>query len=92
LLPNTCALGIAVKSYLDELLAGKNDPTSQASKEAIMENLSSRFFPQCQDIEEDLKTAFKLWDAVYAGVKSAGDLINDQQVWHETNEWLAARR
>jgi len=91
LLPNTCALGIAVKSYLDEL-AIKPDPTSNEAKATVKELAATRFFPQCLYLVEDLETAFKLWDAVYAGVKSAGDLIKDKQVWNDTNEWLAARR
>lgn len=63
LLPNTCALGIAVKSYLDELLV-QPDPTSPEAKAAVKETAATRYFPQCQDLVEDLETAFKLWDAV----------------------------
>lgn len=91
LLPNTCALGIAVKSYLDELLV-QPDPTSAEAKAAVKETAASRYFPQCQDLVGDLESAFKLWDAVYIGVKSAGDLIKEKQLWHEVNEWLAVRR
>ncbi|KAF2705855.1 PIN domain-like protein [Pleomassaria siparia CBS 279.74] len=93
LLPNNCALSIAVKSYLDELLAD-SDPTSAEAKARVSETASTRYFPQSENFAGDLKTAFELWDAVFEGVKSSGNLLREQEKkqWNEANEWLAGRR
>lgn len=94
LLPNNCALSIAVKSYLDELLSNDADPTSPQTKTRVLETASTRYFPQSIDFAGDLKTAFELWDAIYEGVKSGGGAVPEasRKLWTETNEWLAARR
>jgi hypothetical protein len=90
-LPNNCALSIAVKSYLDDLLNDPN-PTAAETKVRIVENAASRYFPQSINYPEDLRTAFELWDAVYAGVKNSPIPDANQQIWKDTNQWLAARR
>ncbi|KAF3037246.1 hypothetical protein E8E12_006634 [Didymella heteroderae] len=93
LLPNNCALGIGVKSYLDEL-TNDPDPTSHESKARVIETVSTRYFPQSVDFEHDLRTAFSLWDAIFAGVKGSGNKISQQNktLWIETNDWLKERR
>jgi len=63
LLHNDCALGIAVKSYLDELIT-HTEPTSDDAKQAVIDTASKRYFPQCVDFQADLEVAFRLWDAV----------------------------
>lgn len=94
LLPNNCALSIAVKSYLDELLSNDADPTSPQTKTRVLDTASTRYFPQSIDFAGDLNTAFELWDAIYEGVKSGSGAIPEasRKLWTETNEWLAARR
>lgn len=94
LLSNNCALSIAVKSYLDELLSNDADPTSPQTKERVIETASKRYFPQSLDFSGDLETAFELWDAVHEGVKNGGSAIPEstKKLWSETNEWLTARR
>jgi len=94
LLPNNCALSIAVKSYLDELLSNEADPTSPATKTRVLETASNRYFPQSIDFPGDLRTAFEIWDAVYDGVKNSGNAISaaNKKLWSETNDWLTARR
>ncbi|KAI8932015.1 hypothetical protein NX059_010909 [Plenodomus lindquistii] len=94
LLPNNCALSIAVKSYLDELLSNDADPTSTSTKIRVVETASTRYFPQSIDFPGDLKTAFQIWDAVYDGVKNGGNAVSaaNKKLWSETNDWLAARR
>ncbi|RAR07197.1 XPG N-terminal domain containing protein [Stemphylium lycopersici] len=95
LLPNNCALSIAVKSYLDELLSNDADPTSEETKSRVIETASTRYFPQSLNFSGDLNTAFAIWDAIYAGVSSANNTTIPEatkQVWTETNQWLAARR
>lgn len=59
-----------------------------------METASTRYFPQSENFAGDLKTAFELWDAVYEGVKSSGNLIkeSEKRQWNDANEWLAPRR
>lgn len=60
----------------------------------MQETASTRYFPQSEDFAGDLKTAFELWDAVYEGVKSSGNLLKDpeKKPWNEANDWLAGRR
>ena len=95
LLPNNCALSIAVKSYLDELLSNDADPTADETKARVVETASTRYFPQSLNLDEDLKTAFSIWDAIYTGVNSASNATIPEatkQVWTETNQWLSERR
>ncbi|KAH9871304.1 hypothetical protein IAQ61_005483 [Plenodomus lingam] len=94
LLPNNCALSIAAKSYLDELLSNDADPTSKSTKVRVVETASTRYFPQSIDFHGDLRTAFQIWDAVYEGVMNGGNVVSaaNKKLWSETNEWLAARR
>jgi hypothetical protein len=93
LLPNNCALGIGVKSYLDEL-TNDPDPTSSESKARVIETVSTRYFPQSIDFDRDLRTAFSLWDAIYAGVRVSGNNVStaNKKLWTETNDWLRDRR
>jgi hypothetical protein len=58
-----CALGIAVKSYLDELSA-QSEPTAEASREAVKTKGANEWFPHATDFQGDLKRAFALWDSV----------------------------
>ena len=60
---NDCGLGIAVKSYLDEL-AGQQDPTSPSAREAVRQKGPAEWFPHSVDYAGDLEKAFKIWDAV----------------------------
>jgi hypothetical protein len=93
LLPNNCALSIAVKSYLDELLSNDADPTATSTKMRVLETASTRYFPQSFDFSGDLKKAFELWDAIYEGVKGGSNVPEaTRKLWTETNDWLAARR
>ncbi|KAI4615582.1 uncharacterized protein J4E87_009041 [Alternaria ethzedia] len=95
LLPNNCALSIAAKSYLDELLTGDADPTSPTTKSRVIQTASERYFPQSLNLAGDLKSAFSLWDAICAGVKSSNNsTVPDatKQVWAEADKWLAERR
>ncbi|KAF2649271.1 PIN domain-like protein [Lophiostoma macrostomum CBS 122681] len=92
-LPNNCALSIAVKSYLDELFTHEI-PSSAETKALVSETAATRYFPQSESFESDLQTAFKLWDAVYEGVKGSGNLVPSQEKkhWTEANEWLSRLR
>jgi hypothetical protein len=58
-----CALGIAVKSYLDELSA-QSEPTTESSREAVKTKGANEWFPHATDFKGDLQRAFALWDSV----------------------------
>lgn len=93
LLPSNCALSIAVKSYLDELLA-QDTPTSTTAKATVLQAAAERYFPHAQDVAGDLRTAWSLWDAVFEGVKCTGGLLKESERnhWGEVNAWLSARK
>lgn len=63
LLSNNNALGVAVKSYLEELIQHP-DPTSAEAKASVKTTAQEYWFPKCINVVEDLATAFSLWDAV----------------------------
>lgn len=88
---NDCGLGIAVVSYLDELV-GRPDPQSDDTKKEVRNKGPSEWFPHGTNFRGDLENAFKLWDAVYAGIKAGGDLIKDRKVFDEVDSWLAPLR
>ncbi|KAI9667560.1 MAG: hypothetical protein M1821_000376 [Bathelium mastoideum] len=88
---NDVGMGIAVKSYLDELASHEN-PTSPSTRDAVRKKGSEEWFPHCIDYAADLDRAFKIWDAVYAAVKDSGDLVKEKKFWRNTDEWLAQRR
>lgn len=58
-----CTLGIAVKSYLDEL-AALSDPTDAQARDDIRSKSIAGWFPHAVDFVGDLQRAFQLWDAV----------------------------
>jgi hypothetical protein len=58
-----CALGIAVKSYLDEL-ASHSDPTNVHTRERAKAKAPAEWFLHSVDVIADLNKAFRLWDAV----------------------------
>ena len=58
---NSCALGIAVKTYLDELNT-RDDPTSEETR-AEMRDKGREWFSY-SDFSPSLDDAFKLWDVV----------------------------
>jgi len=68
-------LGIAVKTYLDEL-ANDQDPTSKEAKEEQKRKLPE-MFAQAYDINEDVARAFRLWDAMIVGIKASDNIIPD---------------
>ena len=56
-------MGIAVKSYLDEL-AGHPDPTSEEARDVAKDKGPEEWFLHSLDVKGDLDMAFRLWDAV----------------------------
>ena len=58
---NSCALGIACKTYLDEL-STREDPTSESARAEMKEK--GQGWVVNSDFAGSLEDAFKLWDAV----------------------------
>lgn len=58
----SAGLGIAVKTYLDEL-SNEPEPTTEEAKQRQKEKLP-KMFAQAVDIVADVALAFKVWDAV----------------------------
>jgi hypothetical protein len=85
------ALGIAVKTYLDDFV--KLD-VSPEKREADKQAYKATYLPQSVDFVGDLEVAFKFFDAVYDGVKTLGDEISeaDKKAWDDAKSYLALRR
>ncbi|KAF4626125.1 hypothetical protein G7Y89_g12037 [Cudoniella acicularis] len=85
------ALGIAVKTYLDDFV--KLD-ASKEDREADKAKYVAKYLPHSVNFAEDLDVAFKFFDGVYAGVKTLGDEIGetDRKAWDDANAYLALRR
>ncbi|KAI9678574.1 MAG: hypothetical protein M1817_005631 [Caeruleum heppii] len=88
---NDCGLGIAVKSYLDELAAEPN-PTSPERRSEAKAKGAEAWFPHSVDMAGGLASAFRLWDAVLRGVKAADGVVTGVDTWIEVDEWLKDRR
>lgn len=66
LLPNDCALGIAMKHYLDDVAGGASangGPTPEICEQAKTRG-PQELFPHVVDFKGDLEKGFRLWDAV----------------------------
>lgn len=59
---NDCGLGIAVRTYLDDLPL-QNNPTSLEAR-AEVKSKGKDWFQHSDSFESNLDRAFKLWDAV----------------------------
>ncbi|KAK1829641.1 protein MKT1 [Podospora conica] len=85
------ALGIAVKTYFDEIGPNASAET-KADKKA---NFPLLFMPHVLAFEEDLEIACNFFDAIYAGVKlldSSAMVPSKRQQWDKAAEYLALRR
>ena len=85
------ALGIAVKTYLDDFLVLEWSPEEREKKKA---DYVKRFLPHSVNFAEDLDVAFKFFDAICAGVKTLKDEINDadKKAWADAEAYLEIRR
>lgn len=83
------ALGIAVKTYFDDLLP--NDPDRQRKLEAF----PGTYVPYAEAFAEDLDIACHFFEALYAGVKTldAKEMpAVDRITWDKAAKYLASRR
>lgn len=85
------ALGIAVKTYLDDYAKPDVAPEKRSQEKQAYK---SKNLPNSENFEEDLDVAFKFFDAVHVGVKTLGDEIGDadKAAWDGAKAYLAERR
>ncbi|EPS32503.1 hypothetical protein PDE_07463 [Penicillium oxalicum 114-2] len=87
---NDCGLGIAVRTYLDDLPLQAN-PTSPEARQEV-KSKGKEWFQHSESFTGNLDLAFKLWDAVYQGTQNAGREFKEATLWENANRWLADRR
>ena len=104
---NDCGLGIAVRTYLDDLPAQTNSTSPEARAETKAKGKA--WFQHSDSFSGNLDLAFKLWDAVstfpyfsdcsvltgeqvYKATQGAGKEAKDAKTWDNANAWLAERR
>ncbi|SPQ21129.1 59aa6d8f-db14-430c-9cc9-ef2153efa8f4 [Thermothielavioides terrestris] len=83
------ALGIAVKTYFDDLLP--NDPDKQKK----LEIFPGTYVPYAEAFAEDLDIACSFFEALYAGVKTLDSKempAVDRITWDKAAKYLASRR
>lgn len=93
LLPYNCALGIAMKHYLDEMPVSSGAPTQEV-KDSLMEKGKREWLLNAKDVKGDIEKMFCLWDAIYEGIKvgiSLG-LLKDKDKWDALDGWVKERR
>ncbi|KAL9014581.1 MAG: hypothetical protein Q9173_000765 [Seirophora scorigena] len=89
---DSCALGVATLTYLDEL-SGRPDPTSKATREETRERTQG-WVKHC-NFQLSQQHAYQLWDAVCGAVKQAkadGEKAEEVQMWDDVDQWLSQRR
>lgn len=84
-----CALGIAVKTYLDDHAAPN---LSEEVKSQKKRDYAGSLIPHHVDFASDLNVAFELFDSVYAGVQALTNEVSDKSSWDSANQYLALRR
>ncbi|KAJ5488996.1 hypothetical protein N7539_003886 [Penicillium diatomitis] len=87
---NDCGLGIAVRTYLDDLPLQAN-PTSPEARQEV-KSKGKEWFQHSESFTGNLDLAFRLWDAVYQGTQNAGKEFKEARLWDNANKWLADRR
>ncbi|KAF7720277.1 XPG/Rad2 endonuclease family protein [Penicillium ucsense] len=87
---NDCGLGIAVRTYLDDLPLQAN-PTSPEARQDV-KSKGKEWFQHSESFTGNLDLAFRLWDAVYQGTQNAGKEFKEARLWDNANKWLADRR
>ncbi|KAJ9352489.1 hypothetical protein DTO280E4_7828 [Paecilomyces variotii] len=86
---NDCGLGIAVRTYLDDL-PHHPEPTSPEAR-AEVKAKGKEWFQHSDSFTGNLDAAFKLFSAVYKGTQNAGKEFKEKKFWEDANKWLAER-
>ncbi|KAK5939190.1 hypothetical protein PMZ80_008493 [Knufia obscura] len=93
---NGSSLGIAVKSYLDALndKAEAGVSLSELKEQVKSQEKQYTWFSKIENgtIHKSLETAFKLFDAVEAAVKSGEKEVKEAATFTAADEWLSTRR
>ena len=87
---NDCGLGIAVRTYLDDLTNYDDMPMEEAVEKVKAKGRT--WFQHGHSFAGNLDKAFKLWDAVYTASQNAGRDVKDSKLFAGANEWLSVRR
>jgi hypothetical protein len=85
------ALGIAVKTFMDEIKPAQ----SQEERAAKMREFPGTFVPFATNFSEDLRICFSLFEALYKGVQSLSPKemsTSDKSDWDRTYAYLQARK
>jgi Temperature dependent protein affecting M2 dsRNA replication len=82
---NDCGLGIAVRTYLDDLLHQSN-PTSPETRTEVKAK-GKEWFQHSESFAGSLEVAFKLWDAV-SGFCRASYCVSLVSVLHFKDNYL----
>lgn len=85
----SCALGVLTMHFLDDLCNYPN-PTSESTRAEVKRK--GQEWIMHGDFSGSLDDAFRIWDAVYQGVKAAGNMLKDTSIWDEVDTWLSQRK
>lgn len=88
---NGCGLGVLTKTYFDQISQPDGDGSFEDHVSAAKKQVSE-WFRNVVSFNKNLENAFKLWDAVYAGTKVAGNDFKDKALWDDADAWLKTRR
>ncbi|KAF4924501.1 hypotheticall protein [Colletotrichum viniferum] len=84
------ALGIAVKTLMDEVPAGETLQQRQATIDAF----PGKFFPYATHFKEDIQLAYAFFDAIHKGVQTLNKEVSaaDKAVWSTASKYLDQKR
>ncbi|KAF9881057.1 putative XPG domain-containing protein [Colletotrichum karsti] len=84
------ALGIAVKTFMDEIPAGE----SKEKRQARLADFSEKFFPYATNFRDDVQLAFAFFDAINKGVQTLNKEVSaaDKAVWSTASKYLDQKR
>ncbi|KAI0122841.1 XPG domain-containing protein [Xylariales sp. AK1849] len=91
LMDTDVALGIAVKTWLDE----SQPADTPEQKQAKLAEFPDKYVPYATDFPTDLYVAYAFFDALHEGIKTLSDKeisANDRKTWDRAAEYLRARR
>ncbi|TAQ84877.1 hypothetical protein B7494_g6798 [Chlorociboria aeruginascens] len=86
------ALGIAVKTYLDDFCKLDSTP---AAREIEKQQYAEKLLPHSVNFAQDLDQSFKFFDALWEGIKTLGEneMSNaDKKNWESAKAFLDRRR
>jgi hypothetical protein len=93
LINNDCALGIAVSCYLVDVASASSPgkPATPDAKKKVKAHWQG-ILQYSMNFGQEVDQAFQFWDAVYKGMKVAGDQFEERKLFDEVDAWLAELR